>query len=82
MAMNFSQMLGSLRMGVDVLPLTDPDAVPHTKKPGYIPKYTLREENGTVISREPVDVLVAQAHGFLGTVCLYEDEHPVFCVEY
>lgn len=80
--MNYLTMLASLRMGVDILTMTDPDDVPHTRQPGYIPKYTLREENGTVISRDPVDVLTEQAHHFLGPVCLYEDEYPVFCIDY
>lgn len=69
------------RMGTCVPPLTSPASVPHTTQPGYIPVYTLREENGTVISREPVDVITCDAHNFIGPVFLYEDEYPVFCVE-
>lgn len=79
-AINFSQMLGSLRMGVDVLTITDADDVPHTTQPGYNPVYTLRDAHGKVISEGPVDFLTEYAHNFDAPVYLYEDTYPVFSV--
>lgn len=81
MAMNYAQMLGSLKLGPDILPTTDPDSVPHVFQAGYVPVYTVRNDAGDVVIRDKgVDQLVHEAHGGLEALTLYEDEYPVFTV--
>jgi hypothetical protein len=82
MAFNFFEMMASLRMGVDILPRTDPETVPHVFAPGYIPAYTLRDESGKeILMRGSVDELVEHMHNVLAqTLILYEDEYPVMGV--
>jgi hypothetical protein len=81
MAINYFEMLGSLRMGVDFLPDTDPETVPHATQPGYVPRYTLRRDDGSVVMEGQVDELVHEAHvQLVESLTLYEDEYPVFTV--
>lgn len=81
MAMDFSVMLASLRMGVDVMTTTDASEVPHVSQPGYVPTYTGRDDDGVVVLKEmPVDELVDQLHADLRELTLYEDNYPVFTV--
>lgn len=84
--MNFSTMLASLRMGVDILPITDPEDVPHLHDPAHVPHYSLvrvdrytgdREEVG---SGDPVD-LVDRAHRGDASYLFLEDGLEVFHVD-
>lgn len=79
--MNFSTMLASLRMGVDVMTITDVSEVPHTSQPGYVPTYTGRDDSGAVILQDlPIDELVNRIHADRRELTLYEDNYPVFAV--
>lgn len=79
--MNYAQMLGMLKIGVDILPTTPPESVSHAFQAGYVPVYTVRNDAGdVVISGKGVDQLVHEAHGGLEALTLYEDEYPVFTV--
>lgn len=76
-------MLSQLKMGVDILPATDPQDVPHVLDPSHIPVYSLRDMQGVMVSQGPVDVLVERSHnGFyeMGALTLFEDEYPVFTI--
>lgn len=81
MALNFFNMYASLRMGVDIAPITDPDSIPHTKIPGYVPKYTLeifRDEVWTAESEGDIVDLTEQAHATLEFARVLEDGYPIF----
>lgn len=81
MAMNYLEMLSRLRMGVDVLPMTDPESVPHATNPAYVPTYTVRDPwSGEIRVEGEVDVLVALLHDSGDAQTLYEDEYPVMTV--
>ena len=83
MALNWGQMMASLKMGVDVLPETDPEDVPHVKDPSHIPSYSLRSEDGSLVDSGPVDLLVERAHmDFypVDVLTLFEDDYPVFTI--
>jgi len=87
MAMNYWQMFGELKMGVDIMPLTDPESVSHTKIPGYIPEYWLEiaEGMGQAINGEWVrdntvtDIveIVEKAHALLNPCRVMEDGYPI-----
>lgn len=86
MAINMFAMMASLRMGLDIVPETDWETVPHAFQVGYTPLYTTRMYNETTDTWEAVteassDVaqMVDEAHWrWTVPVGIFEDEHPVF----
>jgi hypothetical protein len=81
MALNYYAMFAQLKMGVDVETETPASAVPHVMQPGYVPRYTVRNDTGQVVLSD-MDVyrLVDEVHGSPEALTLYEDDHPVFTV--
>lgn len=78
----------SLKMGVDVMPETDPETVPHTKTPGYQPTYAYQAyEKGewlppVEVPTEQLPEIVDRMHwDFKEFVRLLEDGHPIFGCE-
>ncbi len=78
----------SLKMGVDVMPDTDPETLPHTKIAGYVPTYSYQTyENGDwspaiLLTLEELPEFVDRMHwDFPEFVRLLEDDHPVFGCE-
>lgn len=84
MALNYAEMLGGLRMGIDVCTITDADKVPHTKIPGYVPTYTLEimkdmmSDNWEFYCEGDIVELTEKAHVMFEWCRVLEDGYPVF----
>lgn len=81
MALNFFDMYASLRMGVDIAPITDPESVPHTTIPGYIPRYTLEilvDEEWKYSREGDIVELTDEAHLTFDGARVLEDGYPIF----
>lgn len=85
MTIDIELMLASLKMGVDIMPDTNPETVPHTKVSGYIPQYSYQfQVDGNwlpaiLVNLEELPEFVADMHGNMWyPVRLLEDGYPVF----
>lgn len=86
MTINYFEMFASLRMGLDIVPETEWEDVPHCRKVGYTPTYTTRMYNTSTEAWEAVPeastdlaVMVDEAHWrWTLPVGVYEDEYPIF----
>lgn len=77
MALNLWQMMGQLKMGIDILPMTDFAEVPHAYTPGYVPTYYLVVKGEDNPRTGDIVDLVEYAHSSLKLCTLYEDGYPV-----